>query len=96
MPRIDAFRFGMSKKSTTDNLSNGLTISVGRFSSSLKSNYFKIRTEDSAQREKRSLPILLLSSRSVVSDSVTPWTAARQASLSFTPGVCSHPCALSQ
>ena len=29
-------------------------------------------------------PLLLLFSHSVVSDSVTPWTAARQASLSFT------------
>ena len=29
-------------------------------------------------------PLLLLFSPSVMSDSVTPWTAARQASLSFT------------
>ena len=29
-------------------------------------------------------PHLLLTSRSVVSDSTTPWTAAHQASLSFT------------
>ena len=34
---------------------------------------------------------------SVVSNSVTPWTAARQASLSITtPGACSNSCPLSQ
>ena len=37
----------------------------------------------------------LLFSLSVVSDSVIPWTVARQASLSFTPRVCSNPCPLS-
>ena len=36
-------------------------------------------------------------SRSVVSDSATPWTAARQASLSITsPGVYPNSCPLSQ
>ena len=39
--------------------------------------------------------LLLLSSHWVMSDSVTPWTVAHQASLSFT-GVCSNPCPLSQ
>ena len=39
----------------------------------------------------------VLFSRSVVSDSATPWTAARQASLSSpTPGVYSNSCPLSQ
>ena len=36
------------------------------------------------------------SSPSVMSDSATPWTAARQASLSPTPGVYSNSCPLSQ
>ena len=40
---------------------------------------------------------LLLFSRSVMPDSVTPWTAPRQASLSFTNSwVCSPSCPLSQ
>ena len=40
---------------------------------------------------------LLLFSPSVTSDSATPWTAARQASLSFpSPGVCPNSCPLSQ
>ena len=40
--------------------------------------------------------LLLFFSHSVVSDSATPWTTARQASLSFTiPRVCSDLCPLS-
>ena len=40
---------------------------------------------------------LLLFSHSVMSNFTTPWTAAHQASLSFTtPGVCSNSCPLSQ
>ena len=40
--------------------------------------------------------LLLLFSRSVVSDSATPWTTAHQASLSFTTGVCLDSCPSSQ
>ena len=48
-------------------------------------------------RSQHRILLLLLFSHSVVSDSVIPWTAARQASLSFTfSKACSNSCLLSQ
>ena len=52
-------------------------------------------TEVTSFQSVKKLSLVLLS-HSVMSDSATRWTAARQTSLSLSPRVCSNSCALSQ